>query len=105
MQISAGLLLYRVREDVIEFLLAHPGGPFFAKKDEGYWGIPKGLVNDKEDLLDAAKREFEEETGIKPEGMFEPIGSITQTGGKIVHGWAFKGGWGTSKSSSKTLPH
>jgi predicted NUDIX family NTP pyrophosphohydrolase len=88
-KISAGLLMYYYKGKNLKIFLVHPGGPFFAKKDEGYWGIPKGLVNEGEDLLDAAKREFEEETGIKPSGEFFELGSITQKGGKVVYAWAF----------------
>src|SRR5207237_2996177 len=90
-RVSAGILLYRRRAGAVEILLAHPGGPFFAKKDEGHWTIPKGEPDDNEDLLAAAKREFEEETGIKPSGEFIELGSITQKGGKEVYGWAFEG--------------
>ena len=62
---SAGLLMYRLKEGKLEFLLVHPGGPFFIKKDTGFWGIPKGEVDEGEDLLETAKREFEEEMGIR----------------------------------------
>src|SRR5205085_2884315 len=88
---SAGLMMYRITNGVPEILLAHPGGPFFAKKDDGHWTIPKGEPDDNEDLLPAAKREFEEETGILPAGEFIGLGSIIQKGGKEVFGWAFEG--------------
>lgn len=88
---SAGLMMYRMNIGKPEILLAHPGGPFFAKKDDGHWTIPKGEPDEDEDLLIAAKREFEEETGIKPNGEFIELGSITQKGGKEVWGWAFEG--------------
>jgi predicted NUDIX family NTP pyrophosphohydrolase len=88
---SAGLVLYRKRENVIEVLLAHPGGPFFAKKDDGVWSIPKGEIENGENLLVAARREFEEETGVRLEGNFMELGSVTQAGGKTVHAWAIKG--------------
>ncbi len=92
---SAGLMMYRINNNTPEILLAHPGGPFFAKKDDGHWTIPKGEPDDNEDLLPAAKREFEEETGIKPGALsgveFIELGSITQKGGKEVFGWAFEG--------------
>ena len=88
---SAGLLMYRVRDGAIQVLLAHPGGPFFRRKDEGAWSIPKGEPEPGEDLLRAAQREFEEETGITPNGPFLPLMSIKQKGGKIVHAWAFEG--------------
>src|SRR5882672_8881963 len=90
-KISAGLLMYRVRGGELEVFLAHPGGPFFARKDDGHWTIPKGETGSGEDLLATAKREFREETGIEPQGEFTPLGSIQQKGGKIVHGWAFAG--------------
>jgi predicted NUDIX family NTP pyrophosphohydrolase len=86
---SAGLLMYRVREAMLEVLLAHPGGPLFAKKDEGHWTIPKGEYASGEDALAAGVREFEEETGLQPRGPYIPLGAITQKGGKIVTAWAF----------------
>jgi predicted NUDIX family NTP pyrophosphohydrolase len=73
-----------------EVLLVHPGGPFWAKKDDGVWSIPKGLYED-ELALDAAKREFEEETGCKPQGDFIALGSFAQPGGKIISAWALEG--------------
>jgi|SRR4030095_152377 predicted NUDIX family NTP pyrophosphohydrolase len=88
---SAGLLMYRTLNNKLEILLAHPGGPFFAKKDAGNWSIPKGEPDVGEELLNAAKREFEEETGIKPSGDFIELGSIIQKGGKEVFAWAFEG--------------
>jgi predicted NUDIX family NTP pyrophosphohydrolase len=87
---SAGLVMYRIRQPGPEVLLVHPGGPFWAKKDEGAWSIPKGLYED-EDALAAAKREFEEETGCKPQGDFIALGSFTLGGGKVVSAWAFEG--------------
>ena len=89
-RISAGLLMYRRGPRGIEVLLAHPGGPYFAKKDEGSWTIPKGEPDGEEDLLLAAQREFEEETGLKPRGPFIPLQPIKQKGGKIVHAWALE---------------
>ena len=88
---SAGLLLVRVRESRLEVLLAHPGGPFFAKKDEGAWTIPKGELEPGEDELAAARREFAEETGVRPEGPFAKLETIRQKGGKVVHAWACLG--------------
>lgn len=80
------------RVDVrIEVLLVHPGGPFFARKDEGVWTIPKGEAADGEDLLTRAGIEFEEELGIPAHGNWIPLGHIKQKGGKIVHAWAFEG--------------
>jgi predicted NUDIX family NTP pyrophosphohydrolase len=89
-RISAGLLMYRIYGGTLQVLLAHPGGPFFKNKDEGAWSIPKGEVEPGEDLLETAKREFEEETGITPKGPFIALTPITQKGGKIVHAWAFE---------------
>jgi predicted NUDIX family NTP pyrophosphohydrolase len=91
LRVSAGLLMYRVRDGKLQVLLAHPGGPFFKNKDEGAWTIPKGEVEPGEDLLAAAQREFKEETGITPSGPFIPLTPVTQKGGKIVHTWAFEG--------------
>jgi predicted NUDIX family NTP pyrophosphohydrolase len=88
---SAGLLMYRIKDGAAQVLLAHPGGPYFANKDEGAWSIPKGEPNAAEDLLLTARREFEEETGVRPAGPFIPLQSIQQKGGKIVHAWAFAG--------------
>jgi predicted NUDIX family NTP pyrophosphohydrolase len=91
-KIAAGLLMYRVLSDgEVEVYLAHPGGPYFVKKDEGAWTIPKGEIEIGEDLLDAARREWQEEIGYAPEGPFIPLGEIKQKGGKIVHAWAFAG--------------
>lgn len=92
---SKGLLMYRVRDHVLEVLLAHPGGPFFASKDQGVWTIPKGEPAPGEDGLAAAKREFEEETGLPPPAArFIPLGDVHQRGGKRVEAWAFEGEWG-----------
>ena len=90
-RISAGLLMYRIHDGELQMLLAHPGGPFFKNKDYGAWTIPKGEIESGEDLLEAAKREFEEETGVTPIGPFIALAAIKQKGGKIVHAWAFKG--------------
>lgn len=87
---SAGLLLFRRRDTPIEFLLAHPGGPFWAKRDEGAWTIPKGGVHTDESPVEAAIREFREETGFEPRPPYLPLGRITQRSGKIVHAWAFE---------------
>jgi predicted NUDIX family NTP pyrophosphohydrolase len=88
---SAGLLLYRRREGKLEVLLGHPGGPYWAYRDEGAWSIPKGGMNPGEDALAAAEREFLEETGFAPSGPYLPLGQIVQRGGKVVHAWAFEG--------------
>ncbi|HWN68477.1 MAG TPA: NUDIX domain-containing protein [Haliangium sp.] len=89
---SAGLVMVRRGGGGIEILLAHPGGPFFRNRDDGAWTIPKGLVNPGEDLLAAACREFEEETGVPVrDATFAPLGSVRQKAGKLVHAWAFAG--------------
>jgi predicted NUDIX family NTP pyrophosphohydrolase len=85
---SAGLLLYRKRRGSLEVFLVHPGGPFWANKDDGSWSIPKGEFDEGENPLDAAKREFREETGRAAEGEFQPLKPIRQRGGKIVYAWA-----------------
>ena len=82
--------MYRIRTAVLEVLLVHPGGPFWKNKDDGAWSIPKGEVNEGEDLLEAAKREFHEELGMHPNAPFHPLGSIKQKAGKLVHVWAFE---------------
>jgi predicted NUDIX family NTP pyrophosphohydrolase len=88
---SAGILMYRREGEGILLLLVHPGGPFWAKKDFGSWSIPKGEYAEGEDALAAAKREFAEETGFKPEGEFQPLGELIQSGGKRVIAWAVCG--------------
>ena len=90
-KVSAGLLLYRVRDGELEFLLAHPGGPFWKDRDAGAWTIPKGEINEGENPLAAARREFEEEVGLKPDGEFMELTPIQQKGGKIVRAWAVEG--------------
>jgi predicted NUDIX family NTP pyrophosphohydrolase len=90
-KISAGLLLYRHRGAALEVLLVHPGGPFWAKKDEGAWSIPKGEAAPGENLLGRARREFEEETGFAVDGAFRPLTPVRQAGGKTVHAWALEG--------------
>ena len=88
---SAGLLMYRLRGGELEFFLAHPGGPYFAARDDGAWSIPKGEFTAAEEPLAAARREFTEETGIAPAGELIPLGTVRQKGGKLVHAWAFAG--------------
>jgi predicted NUDIX family NTP pyrophosphohydrolase len=88
---SAGLLLYRRTSGGLELFLAHPGGPFWHNRDAGAWTIPKGVAEANEDVLAAACREFEEETGVHPVGPFLPLGSIRQKAGKLVHAWAWEG--------------
>lgn len=88
---SAGLLLFRRRDTEIEFLLAHPGGPFWTGRDDGAWTIPKGGTHAEESPIEAAIREFREETGFEPREPYIPLGHITQRSGKVVHAWAFEG--------------
>lgn len=88
---SAGILLYRMRNKFLEVFLVHPGGPFWAKKDEGAWSIPKGEFDDDEDALTAARREFKEETGIGIKGNFIELSPIKQKSGKFVYAWAVEG--------------
>jgi len=84
--------MYRHGPDGVEVFLVHPGGPFWARKDAGAWSIPKGeYLAESEDALDAARREFEEETGTLPRGEFAGLGSVKQPGGKVVAAWAFEG--------------
>ncbi|HVQ12163.1 MAG TPA: NUDIX domain-containing protein [Vicinamibacterales bacterium] len=87
---AAGLLLFRAHVGTLEVLLVHPGGPLWARKDEGAWSIPKGEVEPNEDALAAARREVEEETGARPSGSFIALSPVRQTGGKIVHVWAIE---------------
>ena len=88
---SAGLLMYRRTGSGLEVFLVHPGGPFWAKKDLGAWSIPKGELAANEDPLVAAQREFEEETGMRPDGLFIRLTPIKQPSGKTIHAWAFEG--------------
>src|SRR6202050_5254517 len=88
---SAGLLMFRRRHSGLAVLLVHPGGPFWRKKELGAWSIAKGEYTEGETALEAAKREFEEETGIKPAGEFIPLDEIRQPSGKIITAWAFEG--------------
>jgi len=99
---SAGLILYR-RGSNLQVLLAHPGGPFYARKDLGVWSIPKGEADPDEDLLTAARREFQEELGSSPDGVFVPLGSVTLKSGKIVHAWAIEGDWDPSRIKSNSF--
>jgi len=100
---SAGLLMYRRRNSGLEVFLVHPGGPFWVKKDFGAWSIPKGECLDNEEPLEAAKREFEEETGFAPRGNFIELGDLKQPGGKIIRAWAFEGDCDPRKLRSNTV--
>ena len=100
---SAGILLYRMRNKFLEVFLVHPGGPFWAKKDEGAWSIPKGEFDDGEDPLKAARREFQEETGLAPDGKFIELNPIRQKSGKFVYAWAIEGDIDPTKISSNNF--
>lgn len=99
---SAGLLMYRKREDELEVFLVHPGGPFWSRKDQGVWTIPKGEYEADEEALAAAKREFQEETGFVATGNFMELGSIRQKSGKIVIAWAVEGDCDPDQLTSNT---
>jgi predicted NUDIX family NTP pyrophosphohydrolase len=100
-EISAGLLAYRKRAG-LEVLLAHPGGPYWARKDDGAWTIPKGLVR-PDDLLAGARREFTEETGLVAEGPFAALKPVRQKSGKTVHGFAFEADFSLDNFVSNTF--
>ena len=91
MRKSAGLLVYRKRNKLIEVFLVHPGGPFWKGKESGAWSIPKGEFNDGEEPLQAAQREFKEETGQEVNGSFMELKSVQQKSGKLVYAWAVEG--------------
>ncbi|HKV12872.1 MAG TPA: NUDIX domain-containing protein [Thermoanaerobaculia bacterium] len=101
---SAGLLLFRETPGSLEVLLVHPGGPFWSKKDEGAWSIPKGELDEGEDPLEAAKREFEEEIGSPVQGEAIPLRPLKQPSGKIVHAWAVRGDFDPDLLKSVTFP-
>jgi predicted NUDIX family NTP pyrophosphohydrolase len=101
-QISAGLLAFR-RRDAVEVLLAHPGGPFWAKKDDGVWTIPKGLVDPGEDILVAARREFAEETNLVAKGALIALAPVNQKSGKTTHAWAFEADLDLASFASNTF--
>lgn len=102
-KVSAGILMYHRIDSELRVLLAHPGGPFFARKDDGAWTIPKGEAAEGEDLLETAKREFQEELGTACTGPFIPLGEVKQAGGKIVHAWAAEGTVDASTIQSNTF--
>jgi len=103
MKQSAGILLYRIVKSEPEFFLVHPGGPFFAKKHEGWWTIPKGELLPDETPLECAVREFEEETGYTPSAPFKILEPITQKGGKKVLAWAAEGDLNPETITSNTF--
>ena len=103
-KLSAGLLLYRVTDDVVEVLIAHPGGPFWARKDDGAWSIPKGEYDIDEEPWDAAQREFSEELGLPaPAGPRIDLGEVRQTGGKIVTAFAVNADLDITEAKSNTF--
>src|SRR4051812_47868714 len=102
-KVSAGLLMYRIRDGELEFLLGHPGGPFWTHRDAGAWTIPKGEIQNGEEPLTAARREFEEEVGFKvTASQFIELTPVQQRSGKIVHAWAFEGDCDPSAIRSNT---
>jgi predicted NUDIX family NTP pyrophosphohydrolase len=102
--LSAGLLLYRRRDAGIEVLLVHPGGPFWRKRDDGAWSIPKGEVGENENGLDVARREFQEELGMAaPDGEVAELGFVRQAGGKTVRAWATAGDLDVATITSNTF--
>ena len=94
---SAGLLMCRTQNEKLEFFLVHPGGPFYARKNEGVWSIPKGMPEINEELQETALREFFEETGIKPHPPFHSLGSSKLKSGKVIYAWSFLGTWDPSQ--------
>jgi predicted NUDIX family NTP pyrophosphohydrolase len=100
---SAGILLYRIRSGRLEVLLAHPGGPFWAKKDAGAWTIPKGEIDEAEDAMAAARRELAEETGIEVPGELVALTPVRQRSGKVVHAWAARGDCDPASIRSNTF--
>jgi predicted NUDIX family NTP pyrophosphohydrolase len=103
MKRSAGVMAYRVRAQLPEVFLVHPGGPFWTKKDDGAWSIPKGLYTDTEDPLAAARREFEEETGIAIANSFVDLGEFKQPGGKLISAWAVEADLNAAEVRSNTF--
>ena len=101
--VSAGLLLFRRTAAGTEVFLAHPGGPFWQARDLGAWTIPKGVLDEGEEPLAAARREFAEETGITPREPFTSLGSIRQKAGKVVHAWAWEGDADPALCTSNTM--
>jgi predicted NUDIX family NTP pyrophosphohydrolase len=100
---SAGILIYHFKNNIVEVLLVHPGGPLWAKKDLGVWSIPKGEFDDDEKPLDAAKREVKEETGIIVEGDFIELTPVKLKSGKLVYAWAVEGNFITTEIKSNTF--
>lgn len=104
MRVSAGLLLYRVDADGVRVLLAHPGGPLWATRDDGAWSIPKGELDGDEEPLDAARREFAEESGQPPpDGPYLDLGEVRLRSGKLVRAWAVEGDLDPATAVSSTF--
>lgn len=102
-KLSAGILMFRKGGGALQVFLVHPGGPFWQKKDTGAWSIPKGEYVEGEDPLDAAKREFQEETGLEARGQFSSLGQIKQPGGKVISAWAVEGDCDATAIHSNTF--
>src|SRR5215471_10851065 len=100
---SAGILLYRRAPTGVQVFLVHPGGPFWTKRDSGAWTVPKGEIDADEDMLEAAKREFREETGVRVDGAFLELTPVRQPSGKVVHVWAVEGDIDASSIDSNTF--
>lgn len=103
MKQSAGILLYKIKQNQLYVLLVHPGGPFFVKKDLGSWSIPKGEFEVNEEAIDAARREFFEETGQPAKGKAIPLKSVKQKSGKIVYAFAIEGEFDVTQLKSNTF--
>lgn len=101
---SYGILLFRFVDSRLQVMLVHPGGPFWEKKDEGVWSIPKGLPENNEEPLEAARREFAEETGFDVDGNFIELGEIKQSTKKTVHVWALERDLDVTQINSNTFP-
>jgi len=98
------LLAYRQQDGKVEVLLVHPGGPFWQKRDDGAWSIPKGELAENETGLDVARREFQEELGVPaPAGEVAALGTVRQAGGKVVEGWAVRGDLDVTRTTSNTF--
>jgi predicted NUDIX family NTP pyrophosphohydrolase len=102
-KLSAGILMFRRRDATLQVFLVHPGGPFWKNKDAGSWSIPKGEYGEGEDPLDAAKREFCEETGFEANGEFIPLGRMKQSSGKAIIAWALEGDCSPAAIRSNTF--
>jgi predicted NUDIX family NTP pyrophosphohydrolase len=102
-KLSAGILMFRRRDSALEVFLVHPGGPFWRNKDAGAWSLPKGEYTEGQDLLEAAKREFREETGITAQGEFISLGELKQSSAKSITAWAIEGDFPPESLRSNTF--